>query len=99
MSLHNDVNCYKRHSLVLAIVVLALMYELKIVDLSAEQDVSILQKHIIELASSPEEQSFDKKFFFLFGQFIEIYCYQMIPTGVSIINWPLYLKNELAFAA
>jgi hypothetical protein len=47
---------------------------------------------------SPEEQSFDKQFFCLFGQFIEYYCYEMMPPGFRFADWPLYLKNELVFA-
>ena len=42
MSLHNEIHCYKRPSLALSILVLVLMQELKIVDLSAEQDASLL---------------------------------------------------------
>ena len=46
---------------------------------------------------SPEEQSFDKQFFCLFGQFIEFYCSEMMPDGFRFADWPLYLKNELVF--
>ena len=42
MSLHNDIHYYKRTSLALSILVLVLMHELEIVDLSAEQDASLL---------------------------------------------------------
>ena len=56
-------------------------------------------KHLAELASSPEEQSFDKQFFFLFGQFIETYCFEMMPVGIRFQDWPLYLKDEMVFAS
>ena len=60
MSLHFGMHYYKRTSLALAICVIELMQELEIVDLSPDQDISKLQNYFTELASSPEEQSFDK---------------------------------------
>ena len=42
MSLHNGIHSYNRPSLALAIVVLALMQEFDILDLSAEQDPALL---------------------------------------------------------
>ena len=55
MSLHFSVNNFNRHSLALTILVLELMHEIEIVDLSPGQDMELLQKHLSELASSPEE--------------------------------------------
>ena len=60
MSMHYHSNNYKRPFLALSVLVLELMQELEIIDLSPDQDPSLLQKHLTELASSPEEQSFDK---------------------------------------
>lgn len=55
MSLHYGIYDFDRSSLAITILVLALMQELEIVDLSPEQDMDLLQKHLSELASSPEE--------------------------------------------
>ena len=42
MSLHNEIHYYTRPSLALSILILVLMQELGILDLSAEQDASLL---------------------------------------------------------
>ena len=67
MSLHFGIHNFKRTSLALSVMVIELMQELEILDLTPDQDVSCLQKHLAELVSSPEEQSFDKQFFYLFS--------------------------------
>ena len=67
--------------------------------MTPNQDVSLLQKFLAELSSSPEEQSFNRQFFHLIGDFIETYCDEMVPVGFRFIDWPLYLKDELVFAS
>ena len=42
MSLHNQIHCYKRPALALSTLILVLMQELGILDLSTEQDAFLL---------------------------------------------------------